>query len=195
MFGPRSARVYGCLSCDAERAEFQKVANYKSSSSNTLETPKSSSNSTPEKVSTFVRAQSVRSKSGTDTSGEPTASPETVNVREQEHYSDKCYSMQAPFLGAIVNGTRVRSCCVTRKDSITRALHLQCRVISGFSLYPLRCLRFGTRRVKVGSSRARRRESLRAVGSNPILAGKPPVFRHLAMHFYGIRGLWLPELW
>ena len=156
MFGPQSARVYGCLSCDAERAEFQKVANYKSSSSNTLETPKSSSNSTPEKVSTFVRAQSVRSKSGTDTSGEPTASPETVNVREQDHYSDKCYSMQAPFLGAIVNGTRVRSCCVTRKDSITRALHL-CRdrlegMISGFSRYPLRCLRLGTRRVKVGSS-------------------------------------------
>ena len=116
MFGPQSARVYGCLSCDAERAEFQKVANYKSSSSNTLETPKSSSNSTPEKVSTFVRAQSVRSKSGTDTSGEPTASPETVNVREQDHYSDKCYSMQAPFLGLAVGSPEVSVPDFERKD-------------------------------------------------------------------------------
>jgi len=56
-----------------------------SSRSNICETPKSSSNSTPEKVSTFVRAQSFRSKSGTDDTGDPIASPERVNVREQHH--------------------------------------------------------------------------------------------------------------
>ena len=68
-----------------------------------FETPNSSSNGTPEKVSSFARALSFRSKLGTDNSGEPIASPERVNVREQHQNSN----VKALVLGAIVNCARV----------------------------------------------------------------------------------------